>query len=61
MAPRDPNFSDPDSFLLLLTCSSIVISIVAAYWGRKFFLYVETGTILYCLGRYFYARKSMRP
>lgn len=51
---------NPTQYLWTLVCFSLSTSIMAAAYGRKFFLYVEAGTILYCLGRYLYTRKSVQ-
>lgn len=51
---------NPDYYLWTLVCFSLASSLMAAAYGRKFFLYVEVGTILYCLGRYLFARRASR-
>jgi hypothetical protein len=52
---------NPDYYLWTLFSFSIGTSVLATVYDRKFFLYVEAGTILYCLGRYLFTRKSVGP
>jgi len=55
MTHKNPNY-----YLWTLVCFSLGSSILATLYDRRFFLYVEAGTVLYCLGRYLFARRSIR-
>jgi len=51
---------NPDYYLWILACFSLGCSVLASIYVRRFFLYVEAGTALYCVGRYLFARRSVR-